>query len=77
MTDILIRDVPDETIAELDAAAARTGVSRVEYLRRTLAAEAERLAREERPALTADDWSDFADRFADLADEQLMRKAWE
>lgn len=49
MADILIRDVPDETLAELDAAADRVGISRVEYLRRTLAAEADRAARDARP----------------------------
>jgi hypothetical protein len=76
VADILIRDVPDETIAELDAAAARTGVSRVEYLRRTLAAEAERAARTTRPPLGRDDWARFQELAADLADEDVMRGAW-
>jgi plasmid stability protein len=76
VADILIRDVPDETIAELDAAAARTGVSRVEYLRRALAAEADRAARTTRPPLGRDDWARFQELASDLADEDVMRGAW-
>jgi Antitoxin FitA-like, ribbon-helix-helix len=76
MADILIRDVPDETLAELDAAAARIGVSRVEYLRRTLAAEAKRVARDARPPLTRDDWKQLQELTADLADDDVMRGAW-
>jgi len=76
VADILIRDVPDETIAELDAAAARAGVSRVEYLRRTLAAEADRVAGGVRPPLTRDDWKRLHALTADLADEDVMRGAW-
>jgi hypothetical protein len=73
VADILIRDVPDETLAELDAAAARAGVSRVEYLRRTLTAEANRVIR---PPLTRDDWRHLHALTADLADEDVMRGAW-
>ena len=36
MTDILIRDVPDEVLSAIDAKAKRVGLSRSEYLRRTL-----------------------------------------
>jgi Ribbon-helix-helix protein, copG family len=42
MTDILIRDVPDEVIAGLDAHAGRLGLSRSEYVRRRLAQDAAR-----------------------------------
>jgi hypothetical protein len=76
VADILIRDVPDETIAEIDAAAARAGISRVEYLRRALAAEAERAARDTRPPLTRDDWQQFQEVTADLGDDEVMRGAW-
>ena len=76
MADILIRDVPDETLAELDAAADRAGISRVEYLRRTLAAEAQRAARGARPPLTRDDWTQLNEIAADLGDEEVMRGAW-
>jgi hypothetical protein len=40
MTDVLIRDVPEEVVAVLDAHAARLGLSRTEYLRRRLAQDA-------------------------------------
>jgi predicted nucleic acid-binding protein len=35
MTDLLIRDVPDDIVAAIDADAGRLGLSRSEYLRRT------------------------------------------
>ena len=41
MTDILIRGVPDEVLAAIDARAKRVGLSRTAYLRRAL--ERERL----------------------------------
>ena len=40
MTDVLIRDVPEEVIAALDVHAARLGLSRSEYVRRRLAQDA-------------------------------------
>ena len=36
MADILIRGLPEEILAELDARAAKLGVSRTEYIRRRL-----------------------------------------
>ena len=44
MTDVLIRDVPDDVIAALDAHAGRLGLSRSEYVRRRLAQYAPRQA---------------------------------
>jgi hypothetical protein len=76
MTDILIRDVSDETLAELDAAATRAGISRVEYIRRTLAAEADRSARGAMAPLTRDDWTRLNEITADLADDEIMGAAW-
>src|SRR5262249_41532249 len=40
MTDMLIRDVPDDVIAAVDARASRLGLSRSEYVRRRLAQDA-------------------------------------
>ena len=40
MADVLIRDVPDDIIAALDAHAGRLGLSRSEYVRRRLAQDA-------------------------------------
>jgi hypothetical protein len=73
MTDVLIRGVPDDVAAALDAAALRLGISRTEYLRRELA----RLAASDAVPVTADALRDFAATFADLGDTELMRRAWE
>ncbi len=71
MTDLLIRDVPDDVVAAIDANAGRLGLSRTEYLRRTLAQAAHQPA-----TMTVDQLRDFGDMFADLADEDVMRQAW-
>jgi hypothetical protein len=76
MADVLVRDVPDVVLAELDAAAARAGISRVEYLRRMFAAEAERASRDARPPLGREDWAQLNELISDLADEDVMRGAW-
>ena len=39
MTDILIRDLPDDVVAAIDAKARRVGLSRTEYIRRALSRE--------------------------------------
>ena len=73
MTDLLIRDVPDEVVAALDADASRLGLSRTEYLRRTLA---QAVARSPANQVTVADLVRFENVFVDLGDEDLMRKAW-
>jgi len=40
VTDLLIRDVPDDVVAAVDARASRLGLSRSEYVRRRLAQDA-------------------------------------
>jgi hypothetical protein len=72
MTDVLIRDVPDEVLAGVDAHAARLGISRVEYIRRRRAADAAATA----ASVSVGDLRRFADRFGDLADESVMDAAW-
>ena len=71
MTDVLIRDVPDDVVAAIDADAQRLGLSRSEYLRRTL-------ARERRPAVpvVVADLERFSEQFADLADPGVVDRAW-
>jgi Ribbon-helix-helix protein, copG family len=69
MTDILIRDVPDEVVASLDAKAKSNGVTRAEYLRRLLADQQE-------PALTREQLDRFAQRTADLSNPDVMAAAW-
>lgn len=73
MADLLIRDVPDDVLAVLDSHAKRLGLSRSEYLRRTLAREAATSYAE----VSVQDLQRFADAFADLADPEVMREAWE
>jgi hypothetical protein len=73
MPDLLIRDVPEDVLTAIDTKARRIGVSRTEYLRRTLARE--RMATDS--AVSVSDLSSFAETFADLADPDVMRQAWE
>ena len=70
--DVLIRDVPAEDLARIDAHAARAGLSRTEYLRRRLRQDA---ARPSGP-VTVGDLERFSARFADLADPEVMHRAW-
>jgi hypothetical protein len=73
MTDMLIRDVPDDVIAALEAHARRLGLSRTEYVRRRLAQDA---AVADSPVTTGD-LARFADTFGDLADPDVMSQAWQ
>jgi plasmid stability protein len=73
MTDMLIRDVPDDVIAALEAHARRLGLSRTEYVRRRLAQDA---ASSDSP-VSAADLTRFADTFSDLADPGVMSQAWQ
>lgn len=73
MTDVLIRDVPEDELRHIDAEATRLGLSRSEYLRR----EMRRIARHRsvRPA-TPEDYQRSKEAMADLGDEGVMRGAW-
>ena len=73
MSDILIRDVPDDVLAAIDAQAARLGLSRSAYLRRRLAADVTWAPSD----VTVSDLGTFAASHADLADPDAMRGAWE
>ena len=72
MTDVLIRDVPDNVIAALDAHAERLGLSRSEYVRRRLAQDAAVSG----SAVSVQDLARFAEVFGDLADPDVMSQAW-
>lgn len=72
MADLLIRDVPDHVLAAIDANARRLGLSRTEYLRRQLAA-----ASMGGDTVTVRDLARFSKTFADLADPEVMGKAWQ
>ncbi len=73
MANVLIRDVPPDVLAGIDANAKRLGLSRVEYLRRTLARERAVVGQH----VGVDDLARFGDVFVDLADPDVMRRAWE
>ena len=72
MADVLIRDVPDEVIAALDAHAGRLGVSRSEYVRRRLAQDAEVSGL----PVEVSDLLRLAELTADLGDPDVMARAW-
>jgi hypothetical protein len=73
MADILIRDVPDGVVASIDSRAARLGISRSEYIRRRWLQDD---FRDEGP-VSVEDLDAFADAFRDLADPDVMSRAWE
>jgi len=72
VTDLLIRDVPAEDLARIDALAAGLKLSRTEYLRRRLHQEATHAS----TPVTSADLQRFAARFSDLEDPEVMRRAW-
>ncbi|MEV4261125.1 ribbon-helix-helix protein, CopG family [Kribbella sp. NPDC049584] len=72
MSDVLIRDVPDEVLAVIDHRAADLGLSRSEYLRRQLSQEA---ARSE-VAVTLADLQRLSELARDLEDPEVMAQAW-
>lgn len=71
MTDILIRDVPDDVLAAIDSRAKRVGLSRTEYLRRTLERERVRPA-----AVSVEQLARTAALAQDLDDPTVMSGAW-
>ena len=70
MADVLIRGVPDEVLASIDAHAQRLGLSRVEYIRRRLTSEVRG------GTVSVDDLRHLSEACADLADESVMDQAW-
>jgi hypothetical protein len=72
MTDVLIRNVPDDELAQIDEQAAKLGLSRGEYLRRQITQLASRRA----GTVTREDFERFAELAADLLDDDVMRDAW-
>lgn len=73
MPNILIRDLSQDAVDRIDAAAADLGLSRNEYLRRKLEGGTSPAAER---AVTAEDWQRSAEAFADLADPTVMETAW-
>ncbi|MFD3402884.1 ribbon-helix-helix protein, CopG family [Kribbella sp. NPDC058693] len=72
MTDVLIRDVPDDVLAVIDKRAAGLGLSRSEYLRRQLSQEAAR----SQVVVTVADLERLAELTRDVEDPDVMEQAW-
>ncbi len=72
MTDILIRDVPDEVLAAIDAKAKKVGLSRTEYLRRAL----ERERTQANGPVDINQLAKLAALTQDLDNEDVMGDAW-
>ena len=72
MTDVLIRDVPDEVLAAIDAKAKRLGLSRSAYLRRAL----DRERTPDAGPITVDDLQRLSELTVDLHDPDVMSSAW-
>jgi predicted transcriptional regulator len=73
MSDVLIRDIPDDVLVALDQLAAKLGLSRTEYIRRRLAQD----ARAASITVTIGDWCRFAESYGDLGNPAVMDRAWE
>jgi metal-responsive CopG/Arc/MetJ family transcriptional regulator len=71
VSDILIRDVPEATVAEIDRRAAKQGISRSEFLRRWL-----RVGLQPAEPVSPDDFQRLSQIAGDLADPDVMRNAW-
>lgn len=72
VTDILIRDVPENIVAAIDSKAASLGLSRAEYLRRVLLREQAHRSGD----VTVESLKRFADVFSDLTQPDVMTDAW-
>ncbi|MEK6648979.1 MAG: antitoxin [Actinomycetota bacterium] len=72
MANLLIRDLTPEVMAALENKAALLGLSRVEYVRRTLAQEV-RLGTE---SVTEQHLASLLELLPDLANEEVMENAW-
>ncbi|WP_432559928.1 type II toxin-antitoxin system VapB family antitoxin [Granulicoccus sp. GXG6511] len=73
MTDVLIRDVPEDDLRKIDAEAARLGLSRNAFLRR----EMHRIARHRTVgAATAENYRQSLDAVPDIDSDEVARQAW-
>ena len=72
MTDILIRNVPEEVLAAIDAKAKQVGLSRTEYLRRALAREHV----QDTGTISVDQLRQVGSLTKDLDDPTVIAGAW-
>lgn len=73
MVDVLIRGLSEATVARIDSEAARLGLSRNAFLQRKLS---QGVPDVDKPLLTDFDWVRSASVFMDLADSDVMERAW-
>jgi hypothetical protein len=73
IVNLLVRDVPEAVVAALDSEASRLGLSRSEYLRRTLT----QISKTSEQTSSVEDLAQFAETFSDLADPEVMGQAWQ
>lgn len=73
MTDIVIRNLSDEAVVRIDAAARQQGLSRNEFLRRHWA---KTFRQPQYPQVNEVDWHRFSLEFGDLSDPEVMAWAW-
>lgn len=72
MADVLIRDIPPEDLARIDAQAAKLRISRAEFIRRRLLQEARRATE---PA-SRQDFQELTGLCQDLLGEDFDRRMW-
>lgn len=72
MTDVLVRNIPENVLARVDEHAARLGLSRGEYLRRQIEQNAGGGAQQ----LTVAELRRASELSRDLLDEDVMHEAW-
>ncbi len=73
VTNVLIRGLSEAAVERIDAQASALGLSRNEYLRRKLEGAT---ATAPGISVTAADWRQSAETFADLTDPEVMDAAW-
>ena len=73
MTDILIRNIPEDTLNRIDTMARKQKLSRSEYLRRYL----DHIAGVETLTASMDDLRRAATAAQDLLDPQTKDRAWQ
>ena len=71
MTDLLIRGLDADDLERLEARARRLGLSRGEYVRRRLRADARPVI-----AVSVADLERVAEALSDLGDDAVMADAW-
>ncbi|HEX9888989.1 MAG TPA: ribbon-helix-helix protein, CopG family [Nitriliruptorales bacterium] len=74
MPDVLIRDIDPATLARIEAAAARAGISRNALLKELLASYAHG---QEVGGLTGEQVAGFGESVRDLLDDDFRATAWQ